>query len=231
MGGWLVADYFPGIPKLLRAAGNRVFTARLSPTGGIAERAEQLKSVIERESPHEPVHIFGHSMGGLDARYMISRLGMAKRVHSLTTLGTPHRGTAFADWGVRRFRSLACPLFRFFGLSYQAFEDLTTARCRRFNREVEDAPGVNYYSVAGKVHADTMAWHWQVPSRIIDRLEGENDGVVSVSSARWGKDCEVWDGDHMSLVNWTGQRVTDDISDGNLARYASLVRRLADHGF
>src|SRR5262249_5187529 len=38
------------------------------------------------------VHVFAHSMGGLDARYMISRLGMAKRVLSLTTIATPHRG-------------------------------------------------------------------------------------------------------------------------------------------
>jgi len=40
-------------------------------------------------------------MGGLDSRHAISlRLGLAERVLTLTTLGTPHRGTAFADWGV-----------------------------------------------------------------------------------------------------------------------------------
>ena len=52
---------------------------------------------------------------------MISRLGMAPRVLSLTTLGTPHRGSAFADWGVRRFARLVCPVFEFFGVLYQAF--------------------------------------------------------------------------------------------------------------
>jgi triacylglycerol lipase len=231
MAGWLFADYFPGIPKTLRDAGNRVLTARLSPTAGIAERAEQLKTLIDRESPHEPVHILGHSMGGLDARYMISRLGMAQRVHSLTTLGTPHRGSAIADWGVRRFRSLACPLFDFVGLSYQAFLDLTVARCRRFNADVPDAPAVRYYSVAGRVRPERMAWHWQFPSRLLNRLEGENDGVVSTSSARWGEELEVWDGDHMSLVNWPQPKASGEPVSDCLPRYASLVRRLADEGF
>ena len=77
-----------------------MFVPWLSPTGGVADRAQQLKDFIDRVSPAEPVHLFAHSMGGLDARYMISCLGMAQRVLTLTTLGTPHRGTAFADWGI-----------------------------------------------------------------------------------------------------------------------------------
>jgi len=109
MGAWTFAHYFRSIPEMLRAAGNRVLLARLNPIGGIAERAAQLKTFLDAESPHEPVHLIGHSMGGLDCRHMISRLGMASRVLSLTTLGTPHRGTAFADWGVSRFTRLVCP--------------------------------------------------------------------------------------------------------------------------
>ena len=102
LGPWLVAHYFQGIPEALRAVGNRVLVASLSPTGGIADRARQLQELLDRESPHEPVHLLAHSMGGLDSRYLISRLGMSDRVLTLTTLGTPHRGTTFADWGVRR---------------------------------------------------------------------------------------------------------------------------------
>jgi triacylglycerol lipase len=231
MGSWIVADYFPGIPGMLREAGNRVAVARVSPTAGIAARAAQLKQQIDRESPDEPVHVIGHSMGGLDARYMISRLGMSKRVLSLTTLGTPHRGSSFADWGVKRFRSLACPLFNFVGLSYQAFLDLTVASCRRFNAEVPDAPGVRYFSVASKLRPERSSWHWQLPARFINRLEGDNDGIVSVSSARWGEDYEIWDGDHMSLVNWPQLTGPDEGPSDYLPGYASLIRRLASQGF
>src|SRR5947199_10191516 len=89
--GWPVCNYFAGIPKLFREAGNHVLTPSLSPCGSVEERASQLKAFLDREMPREPVHLIGHSLGGLDSRYMISCLGMADRVLSLTTLGTPHR--------------------------------------------------------------------------------------------------------------------------------------------
>ena len=135
-------ECFPGIRRGLEAAGNRVLTARVGPTAGIAARAAQLKAFIRREVGTTPVHVIGHSMGGLDARHMISRLGMDRQVLSLTTVGTPHRGTAFADWGVRRLARFVCPVFRAARVSSDAFFDLTTDACRRFNERVPDAPTV-----------------------------------------------------------------------------------------
>ena len=232
MGAWTLSQYFRGIPEMLRAAGNRVLVARLSPTGGIAERAAQLKLMLESQSPHEPVHLFGHSMGGLDCRHMISRLGMASRVLSLTTLGTPHRGSAFADWGVRRFERLACPVFRFFGVSYQAFKDVTTAGCKAFNSETPDAPGVRYFSVAGRFQTDWLAPEWRLPAGIVERIEGPNDGVVSVASAKYGEVSDVWEGDHMNLVNWAHPLASAfRPSADRTTEYAALVGRLADAGF
>src|SRR5262245_8796090 len=137
--GLTVANYFPGIVECLQAAGNRVLVPTLSPTGGVADRARQLKTYIDRESPTEPVHLLAHSMGGLDARYMVSKLGMANRVLTLTTLGTPHQGSAFADWGVERLERLVRPVFDFLSIPSQAFYDVTTANCKRFNLEVPDA--------------------------------------------------------------------------------------------
>src|SRR5262245_16626135 len=118
--GLTVANYFPGIVECLQAAGNRVLVPTLSPTGGVADRAWQLKSFLERESPAEPVHLLAHSMGGLDARYMISKLGMAHRVLTLTTLGTPHQGSPFADWGLERLERLVRPALDFLSIPSQA---------------------------------------------------------------------------------------------------------------
>jgi hypothetical protein len=42
------------------------------------------------------VHVVGHSLGGLVARYYVQRLGGDARVHTLVTLGTPHEGTYVA---------------------------------------------------------------------------------------------------------------------------------------
>ena len=119
--GLRLACYFRGIPELLSKGGNRVLVTRVSPTGGVADRAAQLQAFLDRELSGEAVHIIAHSMGGLDARYLISRLGMSRRVLSLTTIGTPHRGTAFADWGVHHFERVLKPVFNVLHIPGQAF--------------------------------------------------------------------------------------------------------------
>ena len=73
--GLTVVDYFPGIAEALEAAGNRVLVPcssrpPASPTGPRSSR-----TFLRESRPHEPVHLIAHSMGGLDARYMISRAG------------------------------------------------------------------------------------------------------------------------------------------------------------
>jgi triacylglycerol lipase len=232
VGSWTVLSYFSTIPEALEAAGNRVLVPRLSPTAGIAQRAAELKAFLDREAPAEPVHLIAHSMGGLDSRYLISCLGMAPRVLTLTTLGTPHRGTAFADWGIRRVERLVQPLFDLLGLSRQAFHDLTTSSCRAFNEQVPDAPGVRYFSVAGRFTPDWRTPEWQLPAGIIAQLEGPNDGLVSVVSATYGEDCQVWEGDHASLVNRAlpGAEMRG-LGRDRLPDYAALLQRLADEGF
>jgi triacylglycerol lipase len=226
-----VVDYFPGVREALEAAGNRVYVARVRPTAGVADRAADLKRFIERTVPAGPIHVVGHSMGGLDARYMIAKLGMDSRVRSLTTIGTPHRGTAFAYWGVRRFGRLLTPLLGLAGIPYQAFYDLTTESCRRFNSEVPDVPGVRYFAVAGHCEAQWVGTEWSLPHRIVARAEGPNDGVVSVASATWGEHTDVWPGDHLNLVNWPNRIARKRGMWGKLAPdYGRIVRRLSEAG-
>jgi triacylglycerol lipase len=65
----------------------------------VESAAEALGRHIERicrETGHERVHVVGHSLGGLVARYLVQRLGGDRRVESLVTLGTPHAGTRWA---------------------------------------------------------------------------------------------------------------------------------------
>jgi triacylglycerol lipase len=223
-----VLDYFPGVREQLAEAGARVLFARLSPTAGIADRAAELKQFIDREAPRGPVHLIGHSLGGLDARYMTSRLDMAGRVLSLTTIGTPHRGSSFADVALKLIGRMLLPLARVVGMPYQAFFDLTTASCRRFNDQVPDAPGVRYHSIAGRCEAPWVGPEWRVPYHIVNRLEGPNDGIVSVASAAWGDSHEVWEGDHLNLVNWPNRRAKRlGVWSERAPNYGDIVRRLA----
>lgn len=230
VGRWVLADYFHGVPRALESAGNRVFAPRLSPTRGIAERAAQLRNFIDlMTASGEPVHIVAHSMGGLDARYMIARLGMAPRVLSLTTLGTPHRGSAFADWAKRRLVPLVAPVFSTLGLSRQAFADLTVERCAAFNAEVPNAAGVRYFSVGGAAERRGRNPAWGLSSRIVERHEGPSDGIVSLASARWGEEFAVWPSDHMNLVNWP-EPFRPHARNDRLPAYQALLGRLRDEG-
>jgi triacylglycerol lipase len=220
-------EYFPGVGAALQAVGHPVLHARLSPTGSIATRAVELKAFIRKEVGQRAVHVVGHSLGGLDGRFLISRLGMETQVRSLTTLGTPHRGTAFADWGISRLARWLVPMLRACGISTDAFFDLTTDQCRRFNETVPDAPGVRYASVAGECAKPYLGAEWQLPSVIVGRAEGPNDGVVSVASAAWGERQDVWAGDHLNLVNWPNRKMRKaGLWHDRGPHYADLLARL-----
>ena len=233
LANYTIVNYFPGIADAIERAGNRVLVPWLSATAGVEDRAGQLRGFLLQHSPHEPVHLLAHSMGGLDARYMISKLGMADYVLTLTTLGTPHRGTAFADWGVTRLERLVRPVLGYLDVPIQAFYDLTTAKCKAFNDAVPDVPGVRYFSVAGRHDGNFLNPEWLLPYHIVRQAEGDNDGVVSVESARYGTDeVELWDGDHLSLVNWLNPlAVNRGFGRDPVPRYARILRRLADLGY
>lgn len=221
-------NYFPGIPHFLAASGNRILCPLVTPTASVATRALELRTILRKELGSQPFHLIGHSQGGLDARHMISRLGMDNQVISLTTVGTPHRGTAFADWGIARLARFVVPLLRWARIPDRAFFELTTESCRQFNESTPDVPGVRYYSVAGICEQDWLNARWRMASRIVGRVEGPNDGVVSVTSATWGERTDIWSGDHLNLVNWPNYRMAragerpDRTGD-----YARILRQLA----
>ncbi len=192
--------YFRNIRPYLEKRGFRVCAPALGMTDGVAVRAQQLKDAINRFTSGR-VNLIAHSMGGLDSRYMITHLGMADRVASLTTIATPHRGSSFADWGIEHAGSSA-PLLRALGIGTQAFYDLTTDACRKFNDHTPNAPGVRYYSYSGTQRRKHVYGGLRFSYDIVMKREGPNDGLVSQTSARWGRYLGNVDADHLNLVGW-----------------------------
>src|SRR5688500_10319731 len=92
-------QYFRNVRTYLAANGfPDVVSTNVDFAGSVEQRADELKDRIDELLPDaEKIHIIAHSMGGLDARLMIAEKGMAERVASLTTIGTPHLGTSLAD--------------------------------------------------------------------------------------------------------------------------------------
>ena len=112
--GLLVSDIeaagtpiFTLLRRGLRSRGfDHLTTLNYSPiVSDIRVAAAHLGEEVERivaETGYERIHIIGHSLGGLIARYYVTRLGGDERVHTLVTLGTPHGGTYAAyAWPTR----------------------------------------------------------------------------------------------------------------------------------
>jgi len=222
--GNLRQEYFRGVRAHLESAGHRVQLVRVSPFAGVRRRAEQLAEQLAAIDA-ERVNIIAHSMGGIDARYAITRLGMQDRVASLTTIGTPHYGTPLADsaallTGLRLPRKLLAAL----GSDLDGFADLSTERMRAFNAEVPDARDVAYASYAGWLPKGGRVHQLLVPTfALLHRLVGDNDGIVPASSQRWGEPLGDVAADHWGQIGW---------SNGFDVRrfYAELALALARRG-
>jgi triacylglycerol lipase len=86
--------------QLQRRGFSSIHTFSYSPlTLDVRRTAERMGEEIEavcEASGSDQIHVIGHSLGGLIARYYIQRLGGHERVHTCVTLGTPHQGTVAA---------------------------------------------------------------------------------------------------------------------------------------
>ncbi|MGO1165615.1 MAG: lipase family alpha/beta hydrolase [Janibacter sp.] len=85
---------------LLRRGFSRVFAMNYSVRTkdvrtAAVQLAEEVEAIVE-ETGHERIHVVAHSLGGVVARYYVTRLGGDERIHTLVTLGAPHTGTLLA---------------------------------------------------------------------------------------------------------------------------------------
>ena len=91
---------FYGVAEALEADGHTVFVATVPPYDTPENRAMHLADAVDEaleRSGAAKVNLIAHSMGGLDSRVLISGMGYGDRVASLTTISSPHGGTAVAD--------------------------------------------------------------------------------------------------------------------------------------
>jgi triacylglycerol lipase len=182
-------EYFQGVHQLYEEMGLRVVVPSLPWAGSIRQRTDSLAKQLKDEPG--PLHLVAHSMGGLDARRWISCLDGGARVASLTTLATPHRGSAAANY--------VCRTYSLFRLSH-GVHDLTTETVKQFNLGNPNHPNVIYRSYAATRPVEEQPWLVRHYGRIIQRVEGDNDSQVSIRSAIWGEHVVTLPCDHFELI-------------------------------
>ncbi|RWA09581.1 hypothetical protein EKO27_g5523 [Xylaria grammica] len=243
---WLPPVYYwRGIAEALEANGAHVITTTVPPSGSIEKRAEKLARGIADAAGGREVNIIAHSMGGLDARYMISHLRPANvTVRSLVTVASPHHGSSFADFLFREIGDDRLPgvykLFERAGMETGAFEQLTsTYMINDFNPRTPDDPKVSYFSYGAMIDRPPLLSPFRQSYGIISRIEGPNDGLVSVASSQWGSYKGTLVGaSHLDLINWTNRwrwmlRSLVGITPGfnAVAFYLGIADMLAKEGF
>jgi triacylglycerol lipase len=230
LGPLTLTTYFRGIPDQLRGAGNRVLVTRVHPIAGVEFRSGRLGDRIIRAFPDEPVHIIGHSMGGMDARRLVADPFWRARVLSLTTIGTPHLGSFLADFAKLRMGRVY-RLLEMMGLDPRGFLDITRLSARRFHRRYAQPTDLPCFSLAGDPPRSEVTWPLQRLFDVLCELEGLNDGLVSVASAQaFGVPLPSWPADHLRQMNWMTppeQSICPPIPD----LYAQIFDNLAALGF
>jgi triacylglycerol lipase len=199
------AEYFRGVGERLRRMGSQVYALKVSPSRSIAHRAEQLRQMVNLLDA-DRVNIVAHSMGGLDARYAIARLGLHNRVASLITIGTPHHGTPLADLGTSLLgdRLGLKRLVSALGMDVEGFYDLTVRKMEGFNSEVPDHKHVMYASYGAAVSRSVGMNPLLLPTYLfLNEKVGPNDGVVPLDSQRWGELLGTIDADHWAQIGWS----------------------------
>ena len=206
--------YWFGIKDALAHKGIRVVETSVPASATIEQRAAKLWEDIASHDYPDGVNIVAHSMGGLDARYMISRLRPPNvKVRSLVTIATPHHGSAVADFlmgkiGPRYLPRVYTIFERTTGLDTGAFEQLTTKYMADvFNPNTPDDPDVRYFSYGAAVrHKPPLLSPFRSSHKILQRFEGRNDGLVSVESSKWGTYKGTLVGlNHLDLINWSNR--------------------------
>jgi triacylglycerol lipase len=215
-------EYFRGVEEHLRALGAEVHRPRLPPLASVAERAAALAAYVEA-LPARRVNVIAHSMGGIDARFAVARLGLAPKVASIITVGTPHRGTPLADVGSKLLAGTGVrQVAKVLGLVLDAFDDLTSQRVAAL--ALADPRGVYCASVVARAPTQRGLNHLLLAThRYLRTTAGDNDGLVPTLSQAWGEVlCEI-EADHWAQVGWgTGFDAR--------ALYADLARELKARG-
>lgn len=243
-------NYWGRIPAVLKRSGVEIYYGNQQSAASVensaAELAERIKQIVS-ETGCDKINIIAHSKGGLDSRYAISRLGMDKYVATLTTVNTPHRGCQFADYILGKVSPEFCRSVADkynFALKklgdnnpdfISAVKDLTASRCAELNEVCPDMDDVYYQSIGSKA---TNARGGQFPLNmsyhLVKYFDGDNDGLVSVSSMKWGA--------NFTMLTPKGKRgiTHGDVIDLNRENikgfdvrefYVGIVKDLKEKGF
>ena len=244
------SNYWGRIPNQLIKHGAVIFYGYNDSTSTIENSAYEIKLRIKeilKEHHCNKINIIAHSKGGLDARYLISKLNMSKHIASLTTISTPHRGSEFSDF-IYNLPKVFFKIFCFVVNTYSLFigskspdikngiYQTTTSYCKEFNFNVKDKRCVYYQSYFSTMKYPICDIIMMIPYMIMRLKTNERiDGLSTISSAKWGRDFHIIEKDkgirgisHADIIDLRRANI-DSFNITNI--YIDIVKDLKNKGY
>jgi triacylglycerol lipase len=232
------------IPDILKENNVKIFLGNTDSWGDYESNAKILKTTIDKileDTKHEKVNIIAHSKGGLDARYFIWKYNYGEKVASLTTISTPHHGAEIADLIYRQkivHSNIGKKILRIFEKLYgdinpdlyNVINQLTADKMKEFNEKIGIDPKVYYQSIytTMKNSFDDLAFFYSY--RYIRKIRGDNDGIVSEYSAKWGDNIIKIEGgiSHVEIIDYKKKKISGiNIPD----IYIKIINKLSEKKF
>ena len=246
---WGIEKYWHNIPDALEDEGAEVYITSVDAMGTTAQKAwqwyQQLLQ-IKATTGAAKLNIIGHSHGSVYSRYAISNFpGCAAMIASHTSIAGPHRGSALSEvvLGLISDNFLANLVDGFMKLimnnnnadTVANLKDLTRDYMNNvFNPNTPNAKGIYYQSYAYKIKSLLGAGLFAATWPIMSYYEGANDGLVAVTSAKWGTFRGTFQGASWIGVNHLGAvDMMWGITPGFDApdHYIDMVESLQDMGY
>jgi triacylglycerol lipase len=245
-----VLPYWSHIPKVLRKHGAKVYLSHTQAFNSHIDNSILLKyrilDILETTGA-EKVNIIAHSKGGLEARWMISRLNMADKVASLSTIASPHKGSSVADSILKTLKMkgktrLVVKIVEFYASAIgdrepnvlEAAENLTVEYMNHFNGSVPKMENVYYQSYGCVMNPDYPLKYLLRAQNLLSEKEGDNDSQVSIESAKYDNFIlvESPDGFGLSHFDIAGMRFISKSSSFDAEKfYIDIVNELKNSGF
>ena len=253
-----VMDYWVGVEDIYATHGFHAEIHNVPAFDTTYVRVEEWKDILEElveAGIGRRFNLIGHSQGGLDSRYLASLLDPDHRIVTVTTISTPHQGSAVAgalsgamnglpfDGAlINAMMEMGANIFGVEGEDLAGqLEQMDPVHMIQFNEEVPDREDVHYFSWAGKScrslqfscqfeqSGETVSSYFHLAHAYMELEEGDNDGLVSVNSAEWGTFLGVIPADHMDEVGHKFDLSTQPFNATLF--YLEEARRLSIEGF